>query len=185
MASKELKRLSRSELLEMLISQTEENEQLREQVANLQHSLNERRIFIEKAGSIAEASLAINKVFQAAEAAAQDYLSNIRVLSERQDKITKRNVETQESISRMVDETQTRCRQLESDTLKKCEEMKANAKREADKYWDSVYSKLESYLAQHSELRKLINLDASIQKIIYSDVEPTDINIQLIRDEEE
>ena len=183
MANKELKRLSRSELLEMLISQTEENERLREQIINLQSSLDERRIFIEKAGSIAEASLAINKVFQAAEAAAQDYLNNIRMLNEKQDIITKRNEETQESINKMLSEAEDRCRLLESDTLKKCTAYKAKAKREADEYWNSVHSKLEAYLAQHSELKKLMNLDKAIQNNINSDVEFSDINIQLIDNE--
>ena len=71
MTDKELRRLSRSELLEMLIAQTEENSQLKIRLEQAEAQLRDRRIEIDKAGSLAEAALSLNGVFQAAEAAAQ------------------------------------------------------------------------------------------------------------------
>lgn len=82
MTDKELRRLSRRELLEMLIEQMEENEQLHRQVEVLQKELSNRRIMIEKAGSIAEAALALNRVFQAADEAARQYLENVQCISD-------------------------------------------------------------------------------------------------------
>ncbi|MBQ2327043.1 MAG: DNA repair protein, partial [Clostridia bacterium] len=73
---------TRAELLEMLISQMKENERLQEQVEELAAQLEDRRIMLEEAGSIAEASLRLNGVFQAAEKAAQQYLDNIKRLSD-------------------------------------------------------------------------------------------------------
>ena len=70
MTDKELRRLSRSELLEMLIAQTEENSQLKIRLEQAEAQLRDRRIEIDKAGSLAEAALSLNGVFQAAEAAA-------------------------------------------------------------------------------------------------------------------
>ena len=81
MTDKELRKLTRAELLEMLISQMKENERLQEQVEELAAQLEDRRIMLEEAGSIAEASLRLNGVFQAAEKAAQQYLDNIKRLS--------------------------------------------------------------------------------------------------------
>ena len=87
MTDKELRRLSRSELLEMLIAQTEENSQLKIRLEQAEAQLRDRRIEIDKAGSLAEAALSLNGVFQAAEAAAQQYLENIERISGQQDAI--------------------------------------------------------------------------------------------------
>ena len=71
MTDKELRRLSRSELLEMLIAQTEENNRLRSRLEQAEAQLQDRRITIDKAGSLAEAALQLNHVFEDADRAAQ------------------------------------------------------------------------------------------------------------------
>lgn len=78
MTDKELKRLSRAELLELLIGQMRENQRLEEELAAANAALQDRTIVIEQAGSIAEAALQLNGVFAAAEAAAAQYLENVR-----------------------------------------------------------------------------------------------------------
>ena len=70
MTDKELRRLSRSELLEMLIAQTEENRQLKIRLERAEAQLRDRRI-------------AVNRVFEAADKAAQQYLENVRLMSEK------------------------------------------------------------------------------------------------------
>ena len=82
MTDKELRRLSRSELLEMLLSLTEENEKLKIRLEQAEDQLRDRRILIDKAGSIAEAALQLNNVFEAAYRAAQQYLENVRRMVE-------------------------------------------------------------------------------------------------------
>lgn len=86
MTDRELKRLSRSELLEMLIAQMEENEKIRMELEKVREKADSRQITIDRAGSIAEAALALNGVFEAAQAAAEQYLENIRRLNGVQDK---------------------------------------------------------------------------------------------------
>ena len=49
-----------------------------EMLAEARQQLEERRIMTEEAGSIAEAAFRINRVFEAAQAAADQYLENIR-----------------------------------------------------------------------------------------------------------
>ena len=78
MTDKELKRLSRVELLELLIGQMKENQRLQAALDAANKVLRDRTIVIEQAGSIAEAALQLNGVFAAAEAAAAQYLENIR-----------------------------------------------------------------------------------------------------------
>ena len=76
MTDKELKRLSRTELLELLVNQVEENEALKAQVSALTAKLEERAIQIEESGSLAEAALKLSGIFSAADEAAERYLEN-------------------------------------------------------------------------------------------------------------
>lgn len=64
MTDKELKHLKRAELLEMLISQVEENERLKKSLEKAQKALSDRQILINQAGSIADAALQLNGVFE-------------------------------------------------------------------------------------------------------------------------
>lgn len=77
MTEKELRRLSRAELLEMLLEQTEENRKLKRQLKKARAALSDRKITVEKAGTMAEAALKLNKVFEAADKAARQYLENL------------------------------------------------------------------------------------------------------------
>lgn len=81
MTERELRKLSRADLLELLLEETKENEKLRIQLEQAQEQLADRRILIENAGSVAEAALQLNGVFQAAEEAAAQYLENVRRLA--------------------------------------------------------------------------------------------------------
>lgn len=79
MTEKELKRLRRVDLLELLLEQSQENERLRRELAQAQAQLEDRAIRIESSGSLAEASLALSGVFDAAQQACELYLENIRL----------------------------------------------------------------------------------------------------------
>lgn len=81
MTDKELRRLSRAELLQMLIAQVEENEKLRKSLEEAQAQLNKRQIAIENSGTLAEAALKLNGVFEAADKAAKQYLENMERLA--------------------------------------------------------------------------------------------------------
>lgn len=82
MTEKELRRLSRRELLEMLITRTMENERLTEELQQAQKELSDRKFIQEHAGSMAEAALQLNGVFEAADRAAREYLETIRRMAE-------------------------------------------------------------------------------------------------------
>ena len=79
MTQKELKKLTRTELLEMLLHQVEENEVLRRQIAELQSELDSRKLVMQQSGSMAEAALKLSGIFDQAQQAADDYVSNIRL----------------------------------------------------------------------------------------------------------
>lgn len=87
MTKKELKRLSRAQLLELLIEQTRENMNLQEQLDDANARLEQRDIRIEQAGSIAQAALELNGVFEAAQSAAGQYIENLRRMTAEQEEI--------------------------------------------------------------------------------------------------
>lgn len=72
-----LKKLSRTELLELLLEQTKELEATQAKVSELEKALADRKIEMEQAGNIAEAALQLNKVFEAAQQAADDYVLSV------------------------------------------------------------------------------------------------------------
>lgn len=78
MTDRELRKMNRRELLELLIEQERELEHLQTALQEAEERIESREIRISKAGSIAEAALLLNGVFEAAQAAADQYLDNIR-----------------------------------------------------------------------------------------------------------
>ena len=82
MTDKELKRLKRAELLQLLLTQSREIDRLRSELDEANKKLNEREILLEHSGSIAEAALSIQHIFEDAQKAAEVYLDNVRRKSE-------------------------------------------------------------------------------------------------------
>lgn len=80
MDDRELRKLNRQELMEMLLELSKENDRLKEQLDVMQKELQSKKIKINEAGNIAEASLGINRVFEAAHASAVQYIANIQLL---------------------------------------------------------------------------------------------------------
>lgn len=90
MTEKELRKLNRYQLLELLIIQTERADQLQKKLEAAENQLNDQDIRLTVLGSIAEASLQLSGVFEAAQAAADRYLSEAQ----------KKAVEIEEEASR-------------------------------------------------------------------------------------
>lgn len=87
MTERELKRLRRSDLLEILLDVSRENEQLKQALSDARSQLADRTIRMESAGSIAEAALQLNGVFEATQNACEQYLENIRQKSRQADEL--------------------------------------------------------------------------------------------------
>ena len=106
MTSKELKKLRRSDLLEILLSLKKENDLLREQLQQARQELDDRAIALQDTQSLAEAALRLNGIFEAAQAACDQYTENV----------------------------QLRCGELERQTREKCDAMIAEAEAKTNSY---------------------------------------------------
>jgi cell division septum initiation protein DivIVA len=78
LTEKELKKLNRYQLLELLILQTERADKLQLRLEELENQLNERNLQITSMGSIAEASLQLSGAFQSAQEAADMYVDSAK-----------------------------------------------------------------------------------------------------------
>ena len=81
--NKELKKLNRKELLEILLEQTKRIEELETEVDNLKNKLESKKVIFKNAGSLADASLQLSGIFNVAQEAAEIYLNNIKDLKEK------------------------------------------------------------------------------------------------------
>ncbi|MGN0073981.1 MAG: hypothetical protein ACI38T_01610 [Collinsella sp.] len=78
MTEKELRKLTRAELLEMLIAQSKKLSRVEAELSVAQKELKRRKIAITTSGSLAEAALKLNGIFEAADQAAAQYLDSLR-----------------------------------------------------------------------------------------------------------
>ena len=77
MADRELRHMRRTELVEIIFALKQSEDQLKAENADLTAKLEQRQIHLDSAGSIAQAALELNHVFEAAQAAADDYLASV------------------------------------------------------------------------------------------------------------
>ena len=84
---KEIRKMSRRDLLEILVLQSQKIDELEEELKETKELLESKQIMISETGSIAEASLKLNKVFETAQQAADQYLENIIKIQKEQEKI--------------------------------------------------------------------------------------------------
>ena len=89
----DLKKLSRRELVDVIYQMKKNEDELLEQISALEASLEEKRIRLSSAGSIAEAAVDITNVFSAAQSTADLYLQEIQVMKEEAEKECKRMIE--------------------------------------------------------------------------------------------
>lgn len=82
MTNEELRKLSRKDLLRLLVKQGKECDSLRARLEEAEAALQDRKIKIEESGSLAEAVLRLNGIFEAAQTAADQYLENIKMRAE-------------------------------------------------------------------------------------------------------
>lgn len=111
MKAAELKKMRRSDLLEMLLRLRKENDQLTKELEQARQELRSRDVTIAECGSLAEAVIRLNGVMEAAQEACDQYTYNVR---------------------KRCEEEEERCRKLEQSTKRKCDQMLIEAAQRAE-----------------------------------------------------
>lgn len=156
MTAKELRKLKRIDLLEMLIEQSRENETLKQQLSEATEQLEQRDVL----GSIAEAALQRNGVSGAAKNTGVQYLVNIERVGGEQEKSSARMMEeSREKAARLLSQTVQKCRAMVNDAQKKSEEMLVAAEHKSKAHRDAPASELESFYDSYERLQQLLSMD--------------------------
>ena len=139
MISKELKKLNRRELVDIIYQLKKNEEQLKEKIASLEADLQDKRIHLSVAGSIAEAATDITGIFSVAQSAADMYLSEIASMKE----------DTGRECAKMIEEAE---KKVESTMAKGKGLYEALAARyQADyKKWQQLRAEIEKFEEQKS-----------------------------------
>lgn len=82
MTNKDLKKFTRKELLEVLVYQGKEIERLQNELRLANEKLGSRELCMKNAGSIAEAALSLNHIFQDADEAGKQYVASIKKMAQ-------------------------------------------------------------------------------------------------------
>ena len=133
MFNKELKKLSRRELVDLLYQMKKNEEQLQEEIAALQQAVEDKRLRISVAGSIAEAAASVTNVFSAAQMTADLYLHEISCMKE----------ETQKECEKMIEEANQTVAKIFADGEKKYAALSERYQQEYKK-WQQLHSELKA-----------------------------------------
>lgn len=158
MAERDVKRLSKYEMQDIILKQDKEIEELKNLLDIKEKLLEDRTIRLLEAGSIAEAALKLNGIFEAADAAVKNYVESIEALSIRQEEIcAKREEESVRKAEEIIaDATQKRnqmtqqCKDLEEQTKKHCELL-------LERFEDQCTHLIKSTRTQCTSLEELMN----------------------------
>ena len=108
MMNKELKKLSRRELVDIIYQMKKNEQQMQEEIAALQKSLEDKRIRVSAAGSISEAAADITQVFSSAQMTADLYLHEITCMKK----------ETEQECAKMLEDARKQVQEILADGAK-------------------------------------------------------------------
>ena len=133
MISKELKRLSRRELVDIIYQMKKNEQQLQEEIASLQEALEDKRIRLSAAGSISEAAASITEVFSAAQKTADLYLHEISCMKE----------DAEQECAKMLEEAKNKVAEIYSDGEKQYAALSARYQMTYEK-WQQMHTEMQA-----------------------------------------
>ncbi len=153
MTDKELKRLSRVELIDIIYEMQKQSEEKDAQMQKMQTALDDRTLRIANAGSIAEAAFSINGIFEAAQAAADQYLASIKAATADMEQTL---AEAEKKRQKILSDAEEQA----ADLVRKAEEQAASMNTEAEKQcaekWTEFERRANNLIAAHRELQNLM-----------------------------
>ena len=141
MVGKELKKLSRRELVDIIYQLKKNEQEKQEQITALEAALQEKRIRVSMAGSIAEAATDITQIFSTAQRTADLYL---------------------QEIAAMKNETEKECAAMVEEARKKVDAIMADGERQFAHLNDCYKAEYKKYQQLVSELQRLEELKMKV-----------------------
>lgn len=113
MTDKEFRKLKRGDLIAIIYEYQKKQEELVKEVGELRAQLESKNLKINKAGSIAEAVVGLDLLFETAQKTADDYIEQVRLANEEAEKkaadiIKRAEEEAAEIVSKAKDKASNR-----------------------------------------------------------------------------
>ena len=121
MDSRELKKIGKKELLEILLSQAKRIEELENELNKAKKKLESKKIMIDECGDLASATLKLNGIFEMAQETAENYLFNVK-----------------EKCKKIENDTKRECLLRTENMIKDTEEICKKREKEADEYLKKI-----------------------------------------------
>ena len=164
MEEKELKDMSCAELIEVINRLNRTAVRLEKENSELRESLQDRIIRIEKAGSIAEAAVSVNGVFEKAQSAADDYLLSVQDIKENTEEwAQQRRNEADREADEIVEKARRQSELLAEKTAAKARECLYDAVSSSRKMVAEAKLELETTKAECDALRAKTDSDIKEQ----------------------
>lgn len=154
MTDKELRRLGRPELIEIIYQLEKSREESRQEIDRLQARLQDRTLRLSEAGSIAQAALQVNGVMEAAQAAADQYVQAAE--ADRQQARTEL-ADAQTQADAILADAQAQADAILADAQAQARTVTDQAEQHARNRWDLFREKAEQLIRDHHELSALLN----------------------------
>ena len=153
MTDKELKHLNRGELIDIIYELQKRYADSKNEITQLQTDLEKKELSIAESGSIAEAALKVNGVFEAAQAAADQYLLSIQSANADMAAKIERVKKQSEEVLRQAN---LRAEGIIQEAEKKAASIIANANKEAEDSWNQFQRKADELIRARAELSALV-----------------------------
>ena len=153
MTDKELKHLNRGELIDIIYELQKRYADSKNEITQLQADLEKKELSIAESGSIAEAALKVNGVFEAAQAAADQYLLSIQSANADMAAKIERVKKQSEEVLRQAN---LRAEGIIQEAEKKAASIIANANKEAEDSWNQFQTKADELIRARAELSALV-----------------------------
>ena len=140
MINKDLKKLNRRELVDIIYQLKKNDEEMQEKIAALEVELQDKRINISEAGSIADAATNITDIFYKAQTTADIYLNEISCMKE----------ETARKCEKMIAEAEEKVESIMAEGKKKYSILAAKYKSDYKK-WQSLRNNIQKLEEQENE----------------------------------
>jgi cell division septum initiation protein DivIVA len=140
MANKELKRLSRRELVDVIYQLKKNEEELQERISALETELQDKRLHLSEAGTIAQAAVNVTGLLTVAQQTADLYLQEIAAMK----------ADAQAECDKLLEEARREAEALREEDKKKREVLLANY-REDYKKWQRLQAKLRKLKERMTE----------------------------------
>ena len=146
MQNKDLRRMSRKDLLEILVEQQKIIEELKSKISKYEENAESERIAIDNAGSIAEAVVSLSDIFNHAQSVADQYLHEIENLKKRSAQ------QAQEECDRMIEGAQEKASMI----IQNAEAVRTKKLQELNAYVKEINQKVDRYFKSHPEVKGYI-----------------------------